>query len=89
MMVPIEPWQNSNPFFGAVAFCMTKIDNLKTICPCRSHIKRLHYPAFAVFFRMKIVTPPLNKKLIAKFYNFAHDVPKSVCVSVIGMMGIL
>ena len=23
-MVPIEPWQNSIPFFGAVAFCTTK-----------------------------------------------------------------
>ena len=29
---------------------MTKIDNLKTTCPCRSRIQRLHYPAFAAFF---------------------------------------
>ena len=48
-MVPIEPWRNSTPFFGAVAFCTTKIDNLKTTCPCRSHIQRLHYPDFAAF----------------------------------------
>ena len=27
LMVPIEPWRNSTPFFGAVAFCTTKIDN--------------------------------------------------------------
>ena len=50
LMVPIEPWRNSTPFFGAVAFCPTKIDDLKTKCPCRSHIQRLHYPAFAAFF---------------------------------------
>ena len=29
---------------------MTKIDDLKTTCPCRSHIQRLHYSAFASFF---------------------------------------
>ena len=28
-MVPIESWPNSTPFFGAVAFCTTKIDNFK------------------------------------------------------------
>ena len=50
LMVPIEPWQNSTPFFGAVAFCTTKIDNIKTTCPCQCHIQRLHYPAFAAFF---------------------------------------
>ena len=50
LMVPIEPWRNSTQFFGAVAFCTTKIDDLKTTCPCRSHIQRLHYPAFAAFF---------------------------------------
>ena len=49
LMVPIEPWRNSTPFFGAVAFCTTKIGDLKTTCPCRSHIQRLHYPAFATF----------------------------------------
>ena len=25
LMVPIEPWRNSTPFFGAEAFCTTKI----------------------------------------------------------------
>ena len=29
-MVPIEPWRNSTPFFGAVAFCTTKIDDFRT-----------------------------------------------------------
>ena len=28
-MVPIEPWRNSTPFFGAVAFCTTKIDYIR------------------------------------------------------------
>ena len=28
-MVPIEPWRNSTPFFGAVAFCTTKIDDFR------------------------------------------------------------
>ena len=27
LMVPIEPWRNSTPIFGAVAFCTTKIDD--------------------------------------------------------------
>ena len=31
LMVPIEPWRNSTPFFGAVALCMTKIDNFSTM----------------------------------------------------------
>ena len=50
LMVPIEPWQNCTPFFGAVAFCMKKLYDFRTTCPCRSHIERLHYPAFAAFF---------------------------------------
>ena len=29
-MVPIEPWRNSTPFFGAAAFCTTKIDDFRT-----------------------------------------------------------
>ena len=29
LMVPIEPWQSSASYFGAVAFCMTKIDNFR------------------------------------------------------------
>ena len=28
-MVPLEPWQNSTPFFGMAAFCTTKIDNFR------------------------------------------------------------
>ena len=27
MMVPLEPWQNSTPIFGAAAFCTKKIDD--------------------------------------------------------------
>ena len=30
LMVPLEPWQNSTPFFGAAALCATKIDNFRT-----------------------------------------------------------
>ena len=29
LMVPLEPWQNSTLFFGAVAFCTSKIDNFR------------------------------------------------------------
>ena len=29
LMLPIEPWRNSTPLFGAVAFCTTKIDNFR------------------------------------------------------------
>ena len=29
-VVSLEPWQNSTPFFGAAAFCTTKIGNFKT-----------------------------------------------------------
>ena len=28
-MVPIEPWRNSTPVFGAAAFCTTNIDNFR------------------------------------------------------------
>ena len=27
LMVPLEPWRNSTPFFGAAAFCTTEIDD--------------------------------------------------------------
>ena len=30
LMVPIEPWQNSTPLFGAAAVCATKIDNFRS-----------------------------------------------------------
>jgi len=30
LMVPLEPWQNSTPFFGAAAFCTTKIGDFRT-----------------------------------------------------------
>ena len=30
LMVPSEPWRNSTPFFGAAAFCTTKIDDFRT-----------------------------------------------------------
>ena len=29
LMGPKEPWQNSIPFFGAEAFCSTKIDDFR------------------------------------------------------------
>ena len=29
LMVPMEPWRNSTPFFGAAAFCTTKIDDFR------------------------------------------------------------
>ena len=29
LMVPLEPWQNSTPVFGAAAFCTTKIDDFR------------------------------------------------------------
>ena len=29
LMVPLEPWPNSTPFFGAVAFCTTKTDDFR------------------------------------------------------------
>ena len=29
LMVPMEPWQNSTPFFGTATFCRTKIDDFR------------------------------------------------------------
>ena len=29
LMVPLEPWQNSTPVFGAAAFCTTNIDDFR------------------------------------------------------------
>ena len=29
LMVPLEPWRNSTPFFGAAAICTTKIDDFR------------------------------------------------------------
>ena len=28
-MAPIDPWQNCTPFFGALAFCRTKIEDFE------------------------------------------------------------
>ena len=30
LMAPIDPWRNSAPDFGAVAFCMTNIEDFRT-----------------------------------------------------------
>ena len=30
LMAPIDPWQNSTPDFGAVAFCTTNIEDFRT-----------------------------------------------------------
>ena len=30
LMVPIAPWRNSTPVFGAVAFCTTNIEDFRT-----------------------------------------------------------
>ena len=30
LMAPRDPWQNSTPDFGAVAFCTTNIEDLRT-----------------------------------------------------------
>ena len=29
-MAPVDPWQNSAPVFGAVALCMTNIEDFRT-----------------------------------------------------------
>ena len=29
LIVPLEPWQNSTPIFGAAAFCTTKIGDFR------------------------------------------------------------
>ena len=31
LMILIEPWRNSTPFFGAEAFCTTKFDDFSTM----------------------------------------------------------
>ena len=31
LMVPLEPWRNSIPVFGAAAFCTTKIDDFRVL----------------------------------------------------------
>ena len=30
LMAPIDPWRNSTPIFGAVAFCTTNIEDFRT-----------------------------------------------------------
>ena len=30
LMVPIDPWRNFTPLFGAVAFCTTEIDDFRS-----------------------------------------------------------
>ena len=44
LMALIKPWQNSTPFFGAVVFCTTKIDDFKRQPErwrCRKRLKKL------------------------------------------------
>ena len=31
LMAPIDPWRNSTPVFGAVAFCTTNIEDFRTL----------------------------------------------------------
>ena len=40
---PIDPWQNSTPVFGAVAFCMTNIDDFRTSLTSTSSTKSWTY----------------------------------------------
>ena len=42
LMVPIEPWQNSTPVFGAAAFCTTKIDDFRA--SLTSPLRSLRWP---------------------------------------------
>ena len=44
LMVPIEPWQNSTPFFGAAAFCTTKIGDFRTSSTLSSLMTWLRRP---------------------------------------------
>ena len=43
-MAPIYPWQNSSPFFGAVAFCMTKNDDFRGQPEKRKRSKKSRQP---------------------------------------------
>ena len=42
-MAPIDPWRNSTPIFGAVAFCMTNIDDYRTSLTSTSLTKSWTY----------------------------------------------
>ena len=44
LMVPIEPWRNSTPFFGAAAFCTTKIGDFRTSSTLSSLMTWLRRP---------------------------------------------
>ena len=70
LMVPIEPWRNSTPFFGAT-------------CPCRSHIQRLHYPAFAAFLFSGLVERGGRVKKIKDFFNILWHFFKAPLIRVV------
>ena len=42
LMVPVALWQNSTPFFGAAAFCTTKIDDFRA--SMTSPLRSLRWP---------------------------------------------
>ena len=44
VMVPLEPWRNSTPFFGAAAFCTTKIGDFRTSSTLSSLMTWLRRP---------------------------------------------
>ena len=42
LLVPLEPWRNYTPFFGAAAFCTTKIDDFRA--SLTSPLRSLRWP---------------------------------------------
>ena len=44
LMLPLEPWRNSTPFFGAAAFCTTKIGDFRTSSTLSSLMTWLRRP---------------------------------------------
>ena len=46
LMVPIDPWRNSTPDFGAVAFCTTNIKDFRTPLTSTSSTISLTYSSY-------------------------------------------
>ena len=51
LMVSLEPWRNSTPFFGAAAFCTTKIGDFRTSSTLSSLMTWLKRPLRKYQFR--------------------------------------
>ena len=71
LMVPLEPWQNSTPFFGAAALCATKIDNFRTyLTTWSTHSSKRRSLRWTSFKRQIMEVIEVDQQLLREYNNW-------------------